>query len=305
MNPIGVCAFSDMRTIFLDKTAIHFPSEMNECTPRQIELMMILINQKFDIQLAKFNLLMGFFRHNWALLWLFFKNDTLKPLLNWITFGIFSFTQKTLTEAQLTDLLRVSFDFIQNKENHLTKQLFPKIQLQKAWHFWNRKTLYGPTDDLKNITFKEFVPLDFMYLMYIKTQEVSYLNKLCAIIYRPQHQDFVDDESIEQRAESMNHLAISKRLAIFEFVHGCRQSITDKYEDLFPKPSESSKKKEEFTFDSIVNQYQVWQSVPAEFADKPDDITTQENVKLHIVLQFLNHKAKKNKELEEELARRK
>ena len=294
-----------MRTIFLDKTAIHFPSEMNECTPRQVELMMMMIHQKFDVRLAKFNLLMGFFRHNWALLWLFFKNDTLKPLLNYVTFGQFTFTQKTLTEAQLTDLLRVSFDFIQDKETHLTKQLFPKIQLQKAWYFWTLKTLYGPTDELRNIVFKEFIPLDFMYLMYVKTQEVNYLNKLCAILYRLKNQEFMDDESIEQRAELMNHLAISKRLAIFEFVHGCRQSFINKYEYLFPKPSEGTKKKEEFTFDSIVNQYEVWQSIPAEFANKPDEITTQENVKLHTVLQFLNHKAKKNKELEEELARRK
>jgi hypothetical protein len=294
-----------MRTIFLDKTAIHFPSELNECTPRQIELMMTLTHQKFDVQLAKFNLLMGFFHRNWALLWLFFKNDTLKPLLNWFTFGQFTFIQKTLTEAQLTDLLRISFDFIQDKETHLTKQLFPKIQLQKAWYFWTHQTLYGPADELKNINFKEFIPLDFMYLMYIKTQDSIYLNKLCAILYRPQHQEFVDDESIEQRAELMNHLSISKRLAIFEFVHGCRQSFIDKYEFLFPKPSTGTEKKEEFTFESIVNQYKVWQSVPAEFADKPNDISTQENVKLHTVLQFLNHKAKKNKELEEELARRK
>jgi hypothetical protein len=294
-----------MKTVFLNKTAIHFPSDLNECTPRQLELMMTLTHQKMGIHLAKFNLLMGFFRHNWALLWLFFKNDIVIPCLDFITFGKFTFTQNTLTEAQLIDLLRISSEFIQDKETYLTKQLFPKIQLQKSWHFWTRKTLYGPQDELQNILFKEFIPLDFMYLMYIKTREVSYLNKLCAILYRPCNQAFIDDESINQRAELMNHLAITKRLAIFEFVHGCRQSFINKYEYLFPKKNSDGTEKEEFTLDSIINQYHTWQAVPAEFADKPDEINTQENVKLHTVLRFLNHKAKKNEELKEELARRK
>jgi hypothetical protein len=295
-----------MVKLLLDKTPIDFPTKFNEFTAKQLEIVMAMYHHKIEIPNAKLEILKAFFFRNWRLLFLYFKNEKLIPILDKLTFGVFTFNQRIITEAELIDFIRLSSRFIFDSENLLTKQILPQITVSKGNFYHPKTTLIGPRDELINLTFEEFIPSDFMYRMYIKTQEEEYLNKLIAILYRPKakqvngidrREPFIDDESIEQRANLIAHLPITQRLIIFGFYDGCQKELIEKNPDLFPK----TQGRAEFTTESVIASYQSWRSVPAEFADKPDDIRNQETVLLHTVFRFLNHKAKRNKEIKAEL----
>ena len=293
-----------MKTNHLDTVSFQFPEELNELTARQLEIIIGFIHQNLEIKTAKLKILNAFFYHNWAILWLFFKNDTIIPFLDWVTFGVFTWTQRSLGEGSLIDMIQSASSFLFESENYLTKQLFPCLNLKPKGILKRKINLYGPLSELIGFTFKEFIVADFQYRMYTKTRDEKHLNKLCAILYRPKNQAFNDDDSIDLRAALFESIYLVKKLAIFQFYDGCYKQIVDNHEHLFPKPKEG-KEKTEVTVTSIIAQYEIWKSVPAEFSDKPDEVSKQEDVSLHNVIRFLDHKAFQSEKLREQAERNK
>lgn len=287
----------------LGNTPFSFPEEMNELTARQLQVIISFTFNKTDIKESKIEILKAFFYRNWGILWLFLKNEKLIPLIDFLTFGLFTFNQYVLGEGSLIDMIRSASSFLLESDSHFTKQLFPIIQVrEKRFSIWRQK-LFGPEDELKSITFKEFISLDFFYQLYAKNQEEKHLNKLCAIMYRPKNEAFKDDDSINKRAALFERVPFITKLCIFQFYDGCRKEIVENNEDLFPKKKETDTPKE-ITTDSIIEQYEMWKAVPAEFSDKPNDVSEQENVLLHQVISFLNHKAKRNEEIKQQLEKK-
>lgn len=296
-----------MKINHLDKTPFQFPEELNELTARQLEIVIGFIHQNLEIKTAKFKIMNAFFYHNWAMLWLFFKNDTLIPFLDWVTFRVFTWTQKILGEESLIDMIYSASSFLFESENYLTKQLYPYLIIKLPKGFLTRKIkLYGPSSELIGITFKEFIVADFQYRMFTKTREEKHLNKLCAVLYRPLNQAFTDDDSIDLRAALIQDIPLVRKLAIFQFYDGCYKQLVENHPHLFPKPKpKEGEKKTEVTITEIIKGYEMWKSVPAEFSEKPDEVAKQEEVQLHTVIRFLDHKAMQNQKLKEQAERKK
>ena len=288
-----------MKINHLDNVPFQFPEELNELTPRQLEIIIGFIHQNLEIKTAKLRIMNAFFYHNWAILWLFFKNDIIIPFLDWVTFGHLTWTQKSLGEGSLIDMIQSASSFLFESENYLTKQLYPTLTILRPKGYLTRKIkLYGPPSELIGITFKEFIVADFQYRMYTKTRDEKHLNKLCAILYRLQNEGFKDDDSIDLRAALFSDIPLTRKLAIFQFYDGCYKQLVDNHEHLFPKIKDDTKKTET-TVTSIIQQYEMWKSVPAEFSEKPDEVSKQEEVMLHNVIRFLDHKAMQNQKLKE------
>ncbi len=144
-----------------------------------------------------------------------------------------------IAPAQMVDLLNTT-NFI-FKENTLTKNLLPLIG-----------SLYGPADGLKYTTIGEFAFAETMYLNYHKTKKVDYLNKLCAILYRPgkesnKEQGDIRDEfneyNIETRLPIVSKWTEAQKQATLLFYIGCREAKVKRYKEVFPTTYKKAKNK--------------------------------------------------------------
>jgi hypothetical protein len=169
-----------------------------------------------------------------------------------VLFTLVSFKKKDLkgvNAEHLYDMLALT-DFTLTKIN-LTKNLLPEIKV-------NGITLHGPSDRLSNIIFIEFIKAEKYYIDYAKTNNEASLNKLVAILYRPQRIDIsatdpkfdgdirerYNDHFIESRSAVGSPLAgvpINIKRAIFFFYQSCRESIVAIFPEIFQEPEEGSK----------------------------------------------------------------
>lgn len=170
--------------------------------------------------------------------------------------------------APLVDLLKTS-DFI-FKENTLTHNLFPHIPLSifrrgvRGEALLKRNSLYGPSDELKNISLAEFSYADSFYLKYFKSKNTEDLDLMIACLYRPKQKEvdinseyFTGDirekfnkNTIEQRAAQIKKLHIKYKQAILLFYIGCRTYIVDSHPSVFPK--DSKQKASRFGYASLI-----------------------------------------------------
>lgn len=157
---------------------------------------------------------------------------------------------------QLTKVLLRSNNFIktyiaisqippQNYQEHakflfgdVTRTLFlPQFKIKGV-------TFYPPGDRLKNISIQEFSLADSLYYNYRKTNDVRYLNNLCATLYRKDGGDELDIRKpfhkilIEQDVHHFSKLNHKRKLAILYCFLGCRNNIVKLHPHIFPAPQQ-------------------------------------------------------------------
>ncbi|MGV3588607.1 MAG: hypothetical protein ACO1OF_16495 [Adhaeribacter sp.] len=150
-----------------------------------------------------------------------------------------------VTADHLAELARLT-NFLFS-DNLLTKNLLPTVRLP-----WRLKKYYGPADELENITFIEFIKAEAAFLAFQRTQKEEYLNRLCAILYRPRRRgkltpenatgdirEKFNDALVPGRALAMARLPIQVRLAILLFFSGCRQTIVKANPEIFPEKKQT------------------------------------------------------------------
>lgn len=119
-----------------------------------------------------------------------------------------------------------------------TRTVFiPKFRL-------NWITFHPPGDRLKNITIEEFSLADSLFVNYRKTQDVRYLDNLCATLYRRADGNELDIRKpfskilIEKEVRHFQKLSLKKKLAILYAFTGCRNIIATAHPHVFPQPKE-------------------------------------------------------------------
>ena len=108
-------------------------------------------------------------------------------------------------------------------------------------------TFYPPGDRLKNISIQEFSLADSLYYNFRKTNDVRYLNNLCATLYRRRSLSGAEGNEIDSR-QPFNKILIEKdvhffskinhkkKLAILYTYLGCRNNIVAMHPHIFPTP---------------------------------------------------------------------
>lgn len=157
----------------------------------------------------------------------FFKIQTYKDRLNFF---------RLLRQVPFSDLLSyIEFVFV---ELSLTK--FPKFVKIDGVKY------YGPADRLSNVSIEE---LNFAYKFYFEwmtTQDVSALDRLITVIYRPGRKkkrgdirELFDVESITSRGNVFPKLGYAQKISIGFAFKGSVEQMFSKFPVLFP-PSKST-----------------------------------------------------------------
>lgn len=125
-------------------------------------------------------------------------------------------------------------------DTKLTKNIISNIRVKL-------NTLYGPADGLSNILFQEWIHTETYYIDFCKTNDFTLLDKLIAVLYRPEVGNF-DNDDVQytgDRRDSFNDFLIDKRAAIisqlpqsikyslFLFYTGCRNHIHQMFKEVF------------------------------------------------------------------------
>jgi hypothetical protein len=140
-------------------------------------------------------------------------------------------------------------DWILEGVNGLTRQLLPILRI-------GLKKLYGPADELANLSFVEFIKAESAYIAYAKTRDPEALDLLVAILYRAKRKDYdptspdfdgdirekYNDHLLAGRVKLVSRLPLATRQAIFLFYDGCRSLILKQYSNVFRKPKDGDAK---------------------------------------------------------------
>lgn len=125
------------------------------------------------------------------------------------------------------------------------KNFFPEINLKKKKHI-------APAEDLSNLGFGEWCFVFEFYNYYHLTNDVQWLNKLIAALYRPldpeQNEDSVNysgdkrekfnENLIEKRAKSVEALEERIKLAILSWFSVALTMVAENRPHVFPKKQE-------------------------------------------------------------------
>jgi hypothetical protein len=145
-------------------------------------------------------------------------------------------------------------DWILEGTNSLTKQLLPLLEVPSFGPFSIK--LYGPADELANLSFVEFIKAEGAYISYAKTRNEEALNLLVAILYRPKRKDYdpdspdfdgdirekYNDHLLAGRVKKVSRLPLATRQAVFLYYDGCRALILQQYSNVFRKPKDGDAK---------------------------------------------------------------
>ncbi|MFA6400883.1 MAG: hypothetical protein WCX31_04550 [Salinivirgaceae bacterium] len=135
------------------------------------------------------------------------------------------------------------------KESTLTINPMPVIKMF-------RRRLYGPDDNIYNITLREFIFAEMNFLSFCKSKHVTYLNNLVAILWRPQVDPYMpnspsyggdrrerfNDNLFARRAHKLIWLRMYKKLALFTFYSGARSALQKEFPNVFSPDNSSAGK---------------------------------------------------------------
>lgn len=190
------------------------PDRWNELSQRQLIRIMEIFHQ--DILVEKANV--QFFR---------------------ILSGISWFRMKTRILDVLENMHLVEWIYEETAENLLTRNLIPEYM-----------DLYGPSDELNNVSAQEFFWADHFFRKWEETNDAAQLNMLVATLYRSlrkipydhiinpdnDHREVFNQNLIEPYCTVTQHFPMPVKLAIAKFFKHNFMAIRDKY----PEPFEAS-----------------------------------------------------------------
>lgn len=152
---------------------------------------------------------------------------------------------KQLTDEELFGLLPL-VNWVFDKLD-LKKNLQPAIKI-------GEQEFIGPMDGMSNLRFGEWCVADTYLQAYAETEEIQFLHKLAAVLYRPagngpgatpgspeyrgDRREKFNDQLVDDRAKLMAKLHLPILQGIFVFFSSCRKLITSQYPKVFPEPKE-------------------------------------------------------------------
>lgn len=120
--------------------------------------------------------------------------------------------------------------------------------------------LYGPSDNLTNITTEEYIRCELSFYKYHEKHRIEYLNELVSALWRPaggnnstDKREPFDDGIALQRAKSLNKMPIKYKMAVLLFYSGCRKALSAKFRHSSESSSQSSEKDIFMQFMRLVN----------------------------------------------------
>ncbi|MCA8830188.1 hypothetical protein [Hymenobacter pini] len=129
----------------------------------------------------------------------------------------------------------------------LTAQLLPRLPVRSWRQAFFAPTLYGPADSFRNLSFSEFIFADTYFLRYLQTTEEAALDKLVAVLYRPQRRDYnplavsyggdrredFNEHLLAARARHVARVPHYVKFAVLLYYRGCRRELERRYARVF------------------------------------------------------------------------
>lgn len=243
------------------------------------------------------------------------KHPSAKWMLLPILYNIPIQQLKRLSPEQRVTLLQVA-DFLYSEENLPYKEIIRKLHVKalktKYVNALTIRTLYGPGDALKNLTFGEFMAAEQKLEAFYRSRKQEDFNAFCGILYRRGASDRkkfedrripFDDSLIATFAADAAELQPYEKTAIAIQYHGAKKIFPRLFPNVFQEPEEDDTEDEQPKPKPKKSSSMTWLDTAISLAG--DDVTRLPEIqkeKLHLVLKFLDEKIKDNKEFQRKLA---
>lgn len=214
---------------------IKYPSEVSELNSKQwlrfIALLIDLDYKKINTDDVLTELVFSFLNIN--------RKEAIRIKLNKnlknqkILFNVYRIAESLHTFFE-EDIIEGHRTFIPKTDT--TKNLLPKIRTS-----FFKRALYGPSDAITDISFREYEDANYVFRKYIETQSTDYLNDLIAILYRPKKsflwirkllssyngeaRQKYNKSKLENRVKQIAKLPLEYKLAVFYFFYSCEKFI--------------------------------------------------------------------------------
>lgn len=126
---------------------------------------------------------------------------------------------------------------------HLTRNILPVVRV-------SLRRFFGPLKSCRNISWKEFIHAEAQFYGFSQAKpekKIDYLNRLCAILYRPQRDDYhpmsptydgdrrqpFNDFIYTRRAKWFKLVSLNKRYAVYIFYSGCKNAMIEAHPHTF------------------------------------------------------------------------
>ena len=152
-----------------------------------------------------------------------------------------------LAETPLSEL-KNHYSFIYS-ENNRTR--FPeKIKLKN-------KTFFSPFEKITNLTVDEFAVADDLHIKWRETHEIAFLQYLMAVLYveNKQPREKFDKNNLPEKMKRFVKMPLPQMLAAELAYFGCKNHITKRFSQAFPKnTSPKSKNSKKYGFGKVILQ---------------------------------------------------
>lgn len=214
-----------MHTVTINSTPYQLPSRWDELSGEQLRKMAwVSLLDKSPADTAKLMILIMAMSLPW---WARLK------------FQYFYIVQSSIEEK--ADLLYLTRSFQEFRT--LTTQKIQKIRYRFV-------LLYGPESGLANATFWEYIKAEQYFLNYNERKDPIWLDKLVAVLYRPQREGFnpqihadirtpLNDASVKFRTAIVQKIDLQTKLAILMWFDGCRTALIKMFPLIFQKEEKS------------------------------------------------------------------
>jgi hypothetical protein len=148
--------------------------------------------------------------------------------------------------SELRHLVPVAFLRNPSEASPLTEQLLPHLT-RPLWRDPLQRRYYGPRANFRNLRFAEFMFADAFFLRYLKTNDETQLDRLVAVLYRPQRryyapnspsyggdrrEDF-NENLLDARAKRLAAVPHHVKYAVMLWYRGCRKALESRFEYVF------------------------------------------------------------------------
>lgn len=220
------------------KQHIEFPSEWNELTADQLKAIAVLLHSQErmpDFRVKAVHAMIGSKNELFRQYGLILKaQDKAIKQANLVAMRYWQARRDALNEAiySISETLRFTFEKIT-----LTKQLLPRV-----------KGFFAPSTGFGNVSFVEFANAETAYKSWANTSEDVYLNRLIAVLYRPNLRFWrirsffsIDFDPRRPYTDAMAAAMLSKvarwpmdvKYSILAWFSGCYNYIIEKYPHVF------------------------------------------------------------------------
>ncbi|WP_310391568.1 hypothetical protein [Hymenobacter sp.] len=160
-----------------------------------------------------------------------------------------AFFAQFVTPVQMTQLLWLT-DYLLGESIGLTAQRLPWLRRPRTWRRPLPGKLWGPRESLRNVSFAEFIFADAYFVAYATRQQAGALDKLVAVLYRPQRREYrphaasyggdrredFNEHLVPGRAAQLAGLPDATKLAVLTWYRGCRDELQAHFPLVFSPP---------------------------------------------------------------------